>query len=1060
MVWVSIVVALVMAVVGEILRPKTKFSNPEPSAVGDFSFPTVDPSRVVPIFWGTCKMQGPNCTWFGDLEVVTLKKKVKTGWFSSTKVTIGFNYYLGVQLVYAYGECDEFLELRADDKPLTLRSGPPTYTTVLGQQVPTPAGLSDKQFVGDVCSFYIDSPSILSADDPPSGVKGVAKLYKGTFAQPANEYLGVQWGEPDMSAFRPLVHLVLEKCYLGNTETPPPFTLIARRCPNQLGLTGGMHNVNGDANIACAAYELMTDMLWGMKVPVTKINADSFRECGVTTFNEGLGISMLIQNATSGRELLAEVLRHADAVVYADPITGLYTMSLARDDYLDHLEELIVLDDSNIVPDTFEFSRMSWELTKNTIIVNYTDRETFQTTPVQYQELANIDVRQGTVDPEEINFLGFSNPNAALNAAARASKTKSSPLLSASFNVNRIGYQLRPGSVFILNRPQNKLSQVIMRVIEISYGTLDDMAIKIKAMEDVFAVGHIAYALPTPSDWVDLVGPPQALTRQAVFEIPYQFTGSDGVYLGTLASKQTPTEAAYEVWSGAASGDANLVFRSSASDYTASGLLVAQYPSNTDARDTVGFQVNSTFHMDEVTGVVESDLLLGDSIALIISPAGREFVAFKNKTVVGGGVYGISDVIRGVYGTTPLTHAAGSTVWFLSSGFAVENEVPRAAGAAVYLKYLPRNKSGVLPLASATQLSITPTGVAAKPNPPSYLRADGIASPASLPEGDVTFTWEWRDVQVQGGRITTGGTGYDPVPNGGFFTASIYVSGVLKRTVNNLTVFSLLYSEADQIADGSRGVSSELRVKYTSPSGVASETAVLSFTADSSSASVLNFGGVDGSQVIVDEYSKTWTAMGNAQIDTSMGYNRLLLDGSGAYVETPHHADFDFGSLPFSLEFFKVSLSGYPNNNNGVYQSALACKDVDHATNPTRAWACGFYGTASSITGIYFIVFTNKTTYVLLQAPAAISLNTLYDISCERDGNTLRIYLDGVQIGSTSYTGTIQNTPGVPVRIGANVWGGGYDYFLNGSLRASRITNGLCLHPGGVTYTPETPPVM
>lgn len=1032
MVWVAIVVALVMAVVGEILRPKQKFSNPEPSALGDFSFPTADPSRVVPIFWGTCKMEGPNCTWFGDLEVVTLKKKVKTGWFSSTRVTVGFNYYLGVQLVYAYGECDEFLELRADDKVLNV---------------------STKTFTGDVCAFTIDSPSILSTDDPPSGVKGSAKLYKGTFAQPVNAYLGVQWAEPDMSAFRPLLHLVLEKCYLGNTETPPPITLIARRCPNQLGLTSNMHNVNGDANIACAAYELMTDMLWGMKIPTGKIDIDSFRACGVTTFGEGLGISMLIQNPTSGRDLLAEVLRHADAVIYADPVTGLYTMALARDDYLDNIEELLVLDNSNMVPDTFEFSRMSWEMTKNTIVVNYTERETFQTTPVQYQDLANIDVRQGTIDSEEINFLGFSNANAALNAAARACKIKSSPLMSASFSTDRIGYQLRPGSVFILSRPQDGLVQVIMRVIEISYGTLDDMTIKIKAMEDVFAIGHIAYSTPTPSDWVSPVGPPVALTRQAAFEVPYQFIGNDGVFVGTLASKQSGSDTAYDIWSGDASGDVNLSFKSSTQDYTASGLLTAEYPSSTPARDPTGFDVNNTKHMDEVVSVSENELLQGDSIALIISGAGREFVAFKNKTDEGSGVYGISDVIRGVYGTSPLTHAAGSVVWFLSSGFAIENETSRAIGTA-YLKYLPKNLSGTLPLASATQLSLALTGIAAKPNPPSYLRANGLVSPAGLlAYGDVALTWEWRDIQVQGGRITSGGSGYDPVPNGGFFTGQIYVGGVLKRTLDNLNVFSHSYTTADQVTDGAQGTACDFRIKYTSPTGLVTSTTIVTFTPSLAitTTSLLHFDGADGSTTFTDQNGRIWTRFGSAEIDTAQsrfGGASGLFNGTNAYLTTPFEAGIDVLGSDFTIEFWlRRTASG-------------SSKRIFSTGGGTVAW--------NATTGIHLLIqvstsdqlgvqLSTGTATPLAGAGGVLSVaGSFQHIAVCKSAGTVRAYIDGVKVIDMSSATVVRPSTGPSAAIGTIPGEGAGGTLLNAHLDEFRISKGVALYTSN--FTPPSSP--
>lgn len=884
MVWIQIVIALVMAVVGELLRPKPKFNDPQPSALGDFSFPTVDPSRVIPVFWGTCKFEGPNCTWFGDLEVVTLKKKVKTGWFSSKKITTGFNYYLGVQLVYAYGEIDEFIELRADDKTLDV---------------------SNKSFTGDVCSFQIDSPMILSSDDPPSGVKGFCQLYKGTFTQPTNVYLSEQWGEPDMSAFRPLCHLVMEKCYLGNTETPPPISLVARRCPNQLGLTGGRHNVNGDANIACAAFELMTNTLYGMKISALKLDRDSFIECGNTLADEGLGISMLIQTAMPGAQLLAEILRHADGVIYADPITGLYTMALARDDYLDHLDDLLVFDDSNITADSFEFTRVSWEMTKNTIVVNYTERATFQTEPVQYQDLANIDVRQGVIDSEEINFLGYSNAQAALNAAARACKTRSSPLVRAQFNTNRLGYQLRPGSVFKMSKQDRGIEQLIMRVIEINYGTLDDMAVKIIAMEDVFAVGFIAYAPPTPSDWQPVIGPLEAITRQSAFELPYEFSGSDGVYVGTLASSAARADIGYEIWSGTSSGDTNLTRAGFTRDFTASGLLTAPYPAATLPRDPDGFQIDSTRHINEVESVNEVELLQGDSVALIISTAGREMVAFKNRTTVSSGVYGITDVIRGVYGTVALSHPAGSLVWFLSTGFEVENENPRNAGSTVYLKYLTRQPFRMLTLGAATQISLPLVGVAAKPYPARYLRINGTVDPANV-SGDASLSWEFVNPVVRGGRISVAGSGSDPVTPGVSFTVRVYVNGVLVRTSAGNTSPSFAYTVAMRLADSSNtahAVKFGVTVVGESQSSVEAQTANTVMTSAATPVTV------------------STAALPNAS--TGVGYSAPLAASGGAGA--PYTWSVSSGALPvgISIDNANQRLTGSTNAAPGVFNVTL-----------------------------------------------------------------------------------------------------------------------------------------
>ena len=346
-------ISMAFTVVGELLRPKQKFDDAKPSALGDFKFPTADASRVIPVFWGTCKLQGRTPPGSAT-RVEPITKKVKTGWFSSDTITQGHKYYLGLQLVWSWGQIDEFISLLAEDQPVPI------------------VDFNDSD--PDQFTFWIDAPTHMSADEPTNGLSGLVRLYRGTTTQPVNAYLETEWGEDESTPFLRVCYAAFEHCYFGNSETPPQLGMMSRRTPNQLGLTGGKHNVNGDANIAAACFEIMTDRIWGLKMNASpRIDVASFIECGNTLYDEGIGISMLVDNPMVAKDLMADMLRHADAVIYPDPVTGLYTMKLARADYdFDTLHEF---DDSNVDTEGFEFSRMSWEETKNTTIVNYTDRE-------------------------------------------------------------------------------------------------------------------------------------------------------------------------------------------------------------------------------------------------------------------------------------------------------------------------------------------------------------------------------------------------------------------------------------------------------------------------------------------------------------------------------------------------------------------------------------------------------------------------------------------------------------------------------------------------------------
>ena len=716
--WVMFFISLAFTVAGELLRPKQKFDDAKPSALGDFSFPTADASRVVPVFWGTCKLQGPNCVWFGDYSMEPINKKVKTGWFSSDVVTQGFRNYLGVQLTWAWGKIDEFVDFLADDTHV-------------------------KHTVTETEHYYVitmDDPTHMSADEPTNGLAGTMYLYKGTPSQPADTYLNTAWAEDETSAFRRMCYSVLRHCYIGNSETPPPFALVARRTPNQLGLTGGKHNINGDSNVACMCYEILTDKLWGLKMDPSRIDVASFIACGNTLAAEGLGVSMMVDNPLIAKDLIADALRHVDGVIYPDPVTGLYTMKLARNDY--DVDTLQVFDDSNISDENFEFSRLSWDDTRNTIIVNYVDRSrNFQTIPVQYQDLANISARRGQIDPETIDFLGFSNYAAAYQAAARACKTRSSPLVRVQMTVNRGGYDLRPGSVFKLFKPNFRIDGLVMRVIEINYGTLDDPRIQVVATEDIFAVNGNAYAPPPDGGWVPPGGSSIApLVRSAFEEVPYEMLAAEQRVVMALGTRDDSTSVTgFEIWSDPAGGTAYSLTGSSRG-VVASGVLQAEY-GLTAADDPVGFVVADVEDASLLASVTTDERASGVSLCKI----GNEYLAWKTVAAAGNQVT-ITEVLRGVFDTVPEVHPVGSVVWFFNETIPLTSSLPYTADLTLKGKLMSvdRNRRQDIATDVSVPLSLTTASRAFRPNPPGKIRMNG-AVPAATVSGAFTVSWEHRN---------------------------------------------------------------------------------------------------------------------------------------------------------------------------------------------------------------------------------------------------------------------------------------------------------------------------
>ena len=212
----------------------------------------------------------------------------------------------------------------------------------------------------------------------------------------------------------------------------------------------------------------------------------------------------------------------------------------------------------------------------------------------------------------------------------------------------------------------------------------------------------------------------------------------------------------------------------------------------------------------------------------------------------------------------------------------------------------------------------------------------------------------------------------------------------------------------------------------------------------SSVSMLLHMNGTNGSTTFTDSssYARTMTAVGNAQISTAQykfGGASGLFDGSGDYLTTPSAAALQLGSSDFTIDAW-VRFAGWPVSEAGVYAQAIVAK----AISSNAEFYFYVVGTASSITSLRFIGFTNNTTYQNISVSHSFSLNTTYLVSVSRVGNLLYLLVDGIlkNVGGTSFTTTIQSTS-QQVSVGRIMWDATYKYELNGYLDDLRITKGV-----------------
>lgn len=771
MFWMLLALFVITTVAGELLRPKPRFDSPRASSLGDFSLPTAEEGRAIPVVFGKCRIRGANIVWYGNLNVVPITEKVKTGLFSSTTITKGYTYYMDVQAALCHGQVDSIIKFRFDDKE-TIQS----QSAITGGTRVT-----------------VNDAGLFGGKEKEGGVAGDIDVYHGSASQPASSYLASAVGA-SVPAYRGICYALFKGFYFGTSNYIKTFSVDVQRLPNQLGLTGSKHNINGDANPACVLYEQITDYVWGLGVDSAQINTSSFTSAGNTLYTEGMGISFNMDQQKDANGWIDEVLRHIDGVIYTDPATGLFTLTLARGDYT--LGSLPVFNTSNILD--FEFSRGSWAQTINTVKASYIDRDQeYSERIVQAQDLANIQARGGEIASETIAFSAFGTAAAANKAAYRALKTLSYPLGKFTLNVNRSAWGLRPGSVFRLDWEPEGIQGMACRVVRIDYGNLADGKIRIEATEDIWGTVNTVYSPPGSTDWTDPVADVDVLSYQRLEEVPWHLQLDNEIRVMCLGVRQHATINGYSVWSDK-TGGTSYVQTATIAATNSSVELITDLLASDPVYVAGGITVAAGADTDQILSVTSDQFTDGANLMRI----GNEYVAFQNVVDNLDGTYTLSPLWRAVLDTVPEDHAAG-TVGVHLEGIGLMQDAPLPSPGNVTAKFLPFNGRDSYPIGSATQLTLTTGNRAAAPYPPGNVKVNSIHYPDTT-TGDAVMTWAHRNRPAQLKLVRQDAASVSGGPEGDY-TVKVYVNGVLKHTTTGITGTSFTYTAADRAADNSNG---------------------------------------------------------------------------------------------------------------------------------------------------------------------------------------------------------------------------------------------------------------
>ncbi len=527
----ALIVLIVVLIAQELIRPKPEFEDARPAGNGDFQFVTATEGRVQPIIWGRSLLSSPNCVWYGDIEALPIHESIRTGWFSKEHFISGYQYHMGVQ----FGLC------RGPDVEL--------IRVWLGREQKFLVYDSDVSgIISSEAHFDIDEPTLHFPAE--GGVQATVDFYPGNDNQTINGYLNDaarQLVSPmaTIPAYNGVCGLVAREitggtavasdkgAYIGNSTNIDAWSVELQRFPAIFsGQSAGEHKVPASTGLDCnpmnVIYEILTNLEWGLGFLSGEIDTgpgSSFLLSADTLRTEVNGWSMVLDKQIPATELLGEVERQVDGIVFLAQDTGTWQIKLARNDYT--IPVLILLDETN--SEFKDYQRATWEDTTNQLTVKFNKRaDNYKESYAVAQDEANIIMQgAGSIDTGRVVSGNVAYPGCKLSSLAsqlvwRSLRTRAYPLARCTFMVNREFWNLKPGDVFKWTNSELDVNELPMRVAAIDFGTLTANKITITAVQDIFEFLGASFGDPPDSEWIPPIGTviDYPVDERIAFELP------------------------------------------------------------------------------------------------------------------------------------------------------------------------------------------------------------------------------------------------------------------------------------------------------------------------------------------------------------------------------------------------------------------------------------------------------------------------------------------------------------------------------------------------------------
>ena len=171
----------------------------------------------------------------------------------------------------------------------------------------------------------------------------------------------------------------------------------------------------------------------------------------------------------------------------------------------------------------------------------------------------------------------------------------------------------------------------------------------------------------------------------------------------------------------------------------------------------------------------------------------------------------------------------------------------------------------------------------------------------------------------------------------------------------------------------------------------------------------------------------------------------VVFDGDSDHLTITDNGDLNFGSNDWTIECFLYARNlGGSTDGDSYERHYPIIQKGNSASNNLYDWRL-YYGDHTSGGDVGYIYFDSSEASCSFTNTHAIKRNQWRHIALVRDGSTLRMFLNGVQVSTNSISSAIDNDY-TEIKIGFNDLGAAGDTYHNGFISNLRVVNGTAVY--------------